>query len=155
MIAATPAPSNFFASSMAPSVDASAQPSTATLPPRASMPTAILPGKAPAGFLHQLRIAHRDRAEDDARQALVEPVLDIGQRADAAAELHRVPRRLQDRLDRRAIDRTAGEGAVEIDHMQPFETLVLEGLGLRGRVGVVDRRLVHVAELEANALRRP
>src|SRR5690606_6632096 len=45
-MAATPAPSNFRASSIAPSSDASAQPSTATLPPRASMPTAILPGNA-------------------------------------------------------------------------------------------------------------
>ena len=46
----------------------------------------------------------------------------------------------------------AGKGAVEIDHMQPLEALVLEGLGLRGRVVIVDGRLVHVAELEAHAL---
>ncbi|OJU29803.1 MAG: hypothetical protein BGN94_18725 [Rhizobiales bacterium 68-8] len=46
MMAATPAPSNFFASSTAPSEEASAQPSTATLPPRASMPTATLPGNS-------------------------------------------------------------------------------------------------------------
>ncbi len=37
---------------------------------------------------------------------------------------------VEDRLDRRAVDALAGEGAVEIDDVQPLETLVLEGLGL-------------------------
>ena len=42
----------------------------------------------------------------------------------------------EDRLDRRGVHRLAGEGAVEIDDMQPCEALRLEGRGLRGR----DRR---------------
>ena len=36
--------------------------------------------------------------------------------------------------------------------MQPLEALILEGFRLGGRVGIVDGGLVHVAELEANAL---
>ena len=36
--------------------------------------------------------------------------------------------------------------------MQPFEALLLEGLRLRGRIGVVDGRRGHVAELQAHAL---
>ena len=76
----------------------------------------------------------------------------MGERADAASELNGVLRRLQDRIDRRAIDAFAGEGAVQIDHVQPVEALIFESLGLRGRVGVIDRRLLHIAELQANAL---
>ena len=36
--------------------------------------------------------------------------------------------------------------------MQPLEALRLEGLRLRGRVGIVDGRRGHVAELQAHAL---
>ena len=46
----------------------------------------------------------------------------------------------------------AREGAVEIDDMQPLEALLLEGPRLRGGVVVVDGRLLHVAELQADAL---
>jgi len=73
-------------------------------------------------------------------------------RADAAAELHRVTGRLEDGVDGRAVDRLAGKGAVEVDHVQPFEALFFKGAGLGRRVGVVNRRLVHVAELQAYAL---
>ena len=53
--------------------------------------------------------------------------------ADAAAELHRNADRFENALDRRGIHRLAGEGAVEIDDMQIFEALRLEGLRLRRR----------------------
>ena len=82
--------------------------------------------KAPAGLAHQLRIAQRHGAEDDAADAVREPGLDLRQAADAAAELHRNGHGLEDRLDGRAIHRLAGEGAVEIDEMQPGEALALE-----------------------------
>ncbi len=95
------------------------------------MPTATRAGKRSAGFDHQRRIAHGDRAEDDAARARGQPALDMGERADAAAELDRVLRRLQDCVDGSAVDALAGKGAVEIDDMQPFEALVLEGLRLR------------------------
>ena len=85
-------------------------------------------GEFPAGFLHEVRIANRDRAEDHPRQPAVQPGLDMLKRADAAAELDRVLRRLQDRLDGRAVAALAGKGAVEIDDVQPVEALVLESL---------------------------
>lgn len=74
------------------------------------------------------------------------------ERADAAAELDRVLRRLEDCLDGRTVDALAGKGAVEIDDMQPFEALVLEGFRLGGGIVVVDGRLVHITKLEAHAL---
>ena len=98
------------------------------------MPTATRPGNSLQG------------------EALVEPGLDMGQRADAAAELDRVLRRLEDRLDRSAVDRLAFEGAVEVNHVQPFETLLLEGAGLGCRILIVDRCRVHFAQLEPHAL---
>ena len=66
---------------------------------------------------------------------------------DAHARRHR----LKDGIDRRAIHRAAGKGAVEIDHMQPWKADVVEGARLGGRIGVVDGGGIHVAELQANA----
>ena len=60
--------------------------------------------------------------------------------------------RLEDGIDRVVVHRLAREGAVEVDDVQVLETLLLEGARLGGRVVVEDRRLVHVAELEAHAL---
>ena len=88
MIAATPASSKRRAMSSAVSSEVSAQPSTATLPSRASRPTATRPGYRFAACLHQRRIAHRRGADDDAVDALVEPAFDRRHVADAAAELH-------------------------------------------------------------------
>ena len=152
MMAATPAPSNFLGElddaerrGLGPAFDGH----LAALGVDADGDAA---GKEAAGLPHQLGIAHGDGSEDDARQALLQPGLDLRQRADAAAELHGVLRGLQDGFDRRAVAAFAGEGAVEVDHMQPGKALALEGPRLRGRVGVVDGRLRHVAELQAHAL---
>src|SRR5208282_6440942 len=57
---------------------------------------------APRGFLHQRRVAHGGRTDDDARDALAEPRLDRGAVADAAAKLHRDFHRTEDVLDRRS-----------------------------------------------------
>ena len=122
MMAATPASSKRRAISSAVSSEVSAQPSTATLPSRASRPTATRPGKFRAASLHQRRIAHRRGADDDAVDALVEPALDRRHVADAAAELHRQCRRFENALDRRGVHRLAGEGAVEIDDVQIVES---------------------------------
>eukprot|EP01037_Dinobryon_pediforme_P028298 gene28299-31509_t len=78
-------------------------------------------GKQPAGSANQLGIAHRDRAEDDARHAFREPRFDPGDVADAAAEFDLDGGGCQNRLNRRAVDRAALEGAVEVDDMQPVE----------------------------------
>ena len=55
-------------------------------------------------------------------------------------------------IDGGAVDRLAGESTVEVNDMEPLETLRLEGPGLGGGVVVEDGRLVHAAELEADAL---
>ena len=59
--------------------------------------------------------------------------------------------RLEDALDRRGIDRLAGEGAVEIDDVQILEALRLERPRLRRRIAVKHRRARHVALLEPHA----
>ena len=74
-------------------------------------------------FLHQRRIAHRRGADDDAVDALLQPALDRLHVADAAAELHAEPDRLEDALHRGDVHRLAGERAVEIDHVQMLEAL--------------------------------
>src|SRR5690606_31502366 len=77
-----------------------------------------LTGKFLAGITHQGGVAYCDRAEDHARKALFEPCLDLLQRADAAAKLHRVLRSLQNGLDRSPVDARAGKGAIEVDHVE-------------------------------------
>src|SRR5207249_2537638 len=85
-----------------------------------------------AGLPHQRRVLDGHRAEDDAAHAFAEPHVDGGEIADAAAELHGDGDRAQDRLDRWPVDRPAGKGTVEIDDVQPRETLGREGARLRG-----------------------
>ena len=82
--------------------------------------------------------------------ALAEPGVDGGAVADAAAELHRDFHRGENALDRRGIHRLAGKGAVEIDDVQIFEALLLEGARLRRRIAVEHRRARHVALLQAH-----
>ena len=60
------------------------------------------PRKRLGGRLHQSRIAHRRRADDDAGDALVEPARDGRVIANAAAELDRNAHRRKDALDRAA-----------------------------------------------------
>jgi hypothetical protein len=106
----------------------------------------------PAGLAHQIGIAYGNGAQNDARQTLFEPGLDMGQRANATTELNRVPGCLEDGLNRSAIDRLAFEGAIEINHVQPFKPLIFEGQGLGGGILIVDRRRGHFAQLEPDAL---
>ena len=116
------------------------------------MPTAMRPGIVDAGAAHQIRVAHGDGAEDDAGDAAVEPLLDGAHVADAAAELHGNGDGIEDRVDRVAVHRRAGEGAVEIDEVQVGEALLLEGARLRRRIVVEDGGGFHVAQLQAHAL---
>src|SRR5260221_14650595 len=85
-----------------------------------------------AGALDQVGIAQRDGAEDDAADAAVEPAGDPGLVAYTAAELDRQRRRRDDRFHGGGVPRLAGEGAIEIDDMQPFETGGGEGARLIG-----------------------
>src|SRR5690606_30080257 len=66
--------------------------------------------------------------------------------------LPRLAGRREDRLDRGAVYRPAGKSAVQIDHVQPFETLLLEGARLGSGIRIVDGRTFHVAQREAHAL---
>ena len=109
-------------------------------------------GKFPGSAFHQLRIAHRRGADDDAGNALGEPGFDRVQVADTAAELYRHGDRLEHRLDGQRIDRLAGKGAVEIDHMQIFEALRGEAPRLRRGIEVEHRGARHVALFQTHAL---
>ena len=76
----------------------------------------------------------------------------MGQRADAATKLYRVPRGREDLLHSGAIDAFAGKGAVQVNNVEPFETGILEGFRLGARIVVIDRCAIHLAQPEANAL---
>jgi hypothetical protein len=58
----------------------------------------------------------------------------------------------QDRLDRVLVDRLAGERTVEVDQVQPPRAGVDPAPRHRRRVVAEDRRVVHVALPEANAM---
>ena len=109
-------------------------------------------GIAPRRLLHESGILDRGGADDDARDALFEPAVHRLHVAHAAAELHFHRHAGENAFDRRGVHRLAGEGAVEIDDVQPVEALGREGARLRGRVGVEHGRLRHVAAHQAHAL---
>ncbi len=109
-----------------------------------------LPREGARRALHQLRVVHRHGAEDHALQPPAEPALDAGHVADAAAELHVEPRRRENGVHRRAVLRAAGEGAVEVDHVQPGEAGVGKAFRLVRRVAVEHGGARHVALLEAH-----
>src|SRR5262249_59143502 len=77
---------------------------------------------------NERRIAHRRSADDDPGDALVEPGLDGADVANPATELQGNRSRFDDALDRGNIDRLAGKGTVEIDHVSIFEDQRLDGL---------------------------
>src|ERR1700694_5679514 len=109
-------------------------------------------GESFRSSLDQFRITHRRGADDHARNAFCQPGFNGFQVADAAPELHRHPDRFQHRLYRQRVHRLAGEGAVEIDHMQIFETLRGETARLRRRLKIEHGRARHVALFQAHAL---
>ncbi len=152
MIAATPASSNRCAISSAVTCEVSAQPSTATLPSRASRPTATRPGN----FFAAPFTSSGSRTAAVPMMTRVMPLSSqasmVCEVADAAAELHRHRDRLQHRLDRLGVHRLAGERAVEIDHVQIFEALRGEGSRLRRRIEIEHGGARHVALLQAHAL---
>ena len=80
----------------------------------------------------------------------LQPSLDRGAIADAAAELGRDRHRRKDPLHRRGIDRLAGKGAVEIHQVQIAKALLREGARLRRRIAAEHGRARHVALLQAH-----
>ena len=126
-IAATPASSNRLPSSTGVSSRHSAQPWVAILPPLASAPTTIRPGNLRAASFTKSRIGQGRRAQDHAGDAGRQPAFHRRHVADAAAQLDGKVDGGADGLDRFAVGAVAGEGAVEIDAVQPFKTLGREG----------------------------
>src|SRR6185437_5814531 len=131
-MAATPTSSKAAARSRAVIAVSLAQPSTATRPPRASMPTTMRPGYA-------------------RQAALTRP----GSLSAAVPRMTRAtPRasRRHDRLDGIAIHWLSREGAVEIDDMQPDAAGGDEALRLAGGIVAEDGRRAHFAAQQAHAL---
>ena len=111
-----------------------------------------LAGEGFSRLAHEVGVLHGHGAEDHAGEAFGQPHLDGGHVADAAAELGWNFDRRQDRLDRRGVDRGSGEGAVEVDQMQPFAASGDEFRRLRCRVVTEDGGLGHLAAQQADAL---
>ncbi len=107
--------------------------------------------KAPRRVAHEIRIAHRRRADDDTRHAFAKPAFDRPQIADATAELHRHFDARENGIHSTRIHRLAGESTVEIDDMQIGKALTLESLGLRRGIFVKYCRLIHVAIEQTDA----
>ena len=107
-----------------------------------------------AGVFQEARALDRGGADDHVAQAVVEIALDGVEVAQAAAELHRdlVADLAHDRLDRRLVDRLAGEGAVQVDQVQPARAGVEPAARHRGRVVAERGDGLHVALFEAHAL---
>src|SRR5262249_31148249 len=108
-------------------------------------------GKALARLFHQPRIRERHGAEDHAPDALRKPMLDPRHVANAAAQLRRNSGRMQDRLDRGAVDRLALDGTIEVDEMQPGEARRLPAPRLIGGIGVEYGGRRHLPAHKAHA----
>ena len=65
---------------------------------------------------------HRHRAEDDAADPGGKIAVDVGHRANAAAELNLQRRFLRNRKENICVHRMAFAGAVEIHHVDPLST---------------------------------
>ena len=108
-------------------------------------------GVIAGGAAHQRGVAQCDRAKHDAVDPEIEPIVDRGAVADAAAELDPEIDRQADRPHRLAIHRPSGKSAVEIDDVEPVETNAGEVAGLRRRIVVEHGRARHLAAQQANA----
>ena len=110
-----------------------------------------LAGECLRSFTHQGGILYRDGAEDHPRDACGEPGVDRRHVADAAAELDRHLRCLQNCIDGAGIDGFAGESAVEVDHVNPFRSGIDKALRLIAGGLVEHGRLIHIALDQAHA----
>ena len=103
----------------------------AILPPLASAPTTIWPGKSRAASFTNCGIGQGGGAQDDPGDAGRQPAFDRRHVADAAAQLDGQVDGGADGLDRIGIGAVAGKGAVEIDAMQPLKALGRKGAPAR------------------------
>ena len=152
MIAATPASSNRLAMSSTVSSDVSAQPSTATLPSRASRPTATRLGNLLRRVLHQRRIAHRRGADDDAVDALLRA-------SPRSSSCRGCRRRAARRVRPSSRMRSTAATFIGLPANAPSRSTTcrcskpcgLEGMRLRRRIAVEHGGARHVALLQAHA----
>ncbi len=102
-------------------------------------------------YADEIRAAKRCRPEDNPAYASLQP--DGGRRpcADAAAELHRQIDGIEDGFEGIDVDGMSGEGAIEVDDMQPAAAGAPEGARLIRRILVEHRRRIHVALSQAHA----
>ena len=105
----------------------------------------------PARLAHQPWVLDGRAAQDDPAHPRRQPAFHVRPGAYAAAELHRDGSGGQDGGDRLDVDGAAGEGAVEIDDVQPGAAGVLPGPRLRRGVAGIDGGLVHAAPPQADA----
>ena len=130
-----------------------AQPSTATLPSRASMPTAMRPGTAARGLADEAGVAHRRRADDDARRrpCRASPRC-VAHVADAAAELHRHLTAFEDRARRRraltGLPANAPLRSTRCSHSKPARS---NARACAAGIVVEHGRVRHVAVHQAHA----
>ncbi len=109
-------------------------------------------GEIARGRADQLGIFQRSGADHHARDAEIEPALDPRAVANAAAQLHMAGEALDDRAHGLAIDRFAGERAVEIDDVEMLRARFGKQHRLRGGIVTIDGRAVHIALGQADDL---
>src|SRR5262249_3998142 len=100
---------------------------------------------------HELGVAQGRGAEHDAVDAEFEPMFDRRPVSDPAAELDAQVDGSADRDHRGTVHRTAGEGAVEVDEMQPEKAQRGKMPSPRPRIVVEYGGASHVPPDEANA----
>ncbi len=149
MMAATPAPSNFFASSITPSSEASAQPSRP--PCRPWNRCRRRPGREiSGGFDDSAGLRHGDGAEDDAGRPARQPgsIWSSVRIRRASCTGFLVAFKMASTAKRCGFRRQGASRSTTCSHSKPW----FQGLRLGGPDRVVDGGLLHVAKLQANAL---
>lgn len=109
-------------------------------------------GMGAARLQDEMGIAQRHRPQNHPGDALAQPEVDAVAGADAATELQRDRHPAEDRLDRGGVHGAAGEGAVQVDDMQPSGAGGGERARLGAGIGIKDDGGGHVAPLQAHAV---
>jgi len=107
-------------------------------------------GKVAGSLFDERWIANRRCADNDARNAFIQPTLDRGGVANAAAELDRDAHRFENSVDSGCVHWLAGKGAIQVDDVQMLKALLLEGVRLRGGIPVENCGTSHIALLQPN-----
>src|SRR5437867_249064 len=110
------------------------------------------PGVAPAHLTQECAIERRAGTDHRPAGAGLERGLDVFQVSEPAADLDRNRRHRRDDLrDERALTRLAGEGAVEVHHVEPLGAELLPPEGDRNRVVGKDGLAIAPTLMQADA----